>query len=510
MRNYTLLTPMLLFGLILPFLSFSQDLKIVYDAETGKMRYFNKMGEINKPIIKKGGSIVFTIENYNNYLYEVEFEETHETFSLAEGQGLLGGLEVLDLPSFINTPGFDFSDEDVDGVIDMFDREPDFELSEQQRRINELEYEAVELFENIKEAEAILKNQKSELVEIEDRRALRMIVLDEVDKIKYHPKISPTKIKTYSKAFFEKALDVSDINAVSLSSILEKKGEEKDLKTLLTYAVSNHSDYDENIDELKHIASELKSLNAMSSTPFRIQQKVLSAPGISGNMSALELEVESVLQEASEDKIQDLMEIWYEYEAISSNNFSTSFRAQGAGDVVNLNVSMLLKDSLYHTKARSLIQLAPIKVPVYGGIKINASVGVNFGQYFNRPQTYYLRDSTITGQSGDSFIPFITSLVHFYPQGRKDISIGGSLGIGIPLSGDESGFSSTTFFLGPSFFFGNSERLILNCGLMGGKVNRLSKGYKEGDFFDNDEDFIPVKSLYELGFFVGLSFNISR
>jgi len=157
-----------------------------------------------------------------------------------------------------------------------------------------------------------------------------------------------------------------------------------------------------------------------------------------------------------------------------------------------------------------MIQLAPIKIPVYGGIKINASVGVNFGQYFNKPQTYFLKDSTIVGEDGDSFLPFITSFVHFYPQGRKSVSVGGSLGIGIPLSGAESGFQSTTFFLGPSLFFGTGERLVVNFGLMGGKVNRLSRGYEVGDDFVGDESFIPLQSLYELGLFAGFSFNISR
>ncbi len=43
---------------------------------------------------------------------------------------------------------------------------------------------------------------------------------------------------------------------------------------------------------------------------------------------------------------------------------------------------------------------------------------------------------------------------------------------------------------------------------MGGKVQQLAAGYIEGDHFDGDSNFIPVHSPYELGFFVGLSFNL--
>lgn len=513
MKNYTQLTLIVLFGLILPIFSFSQDLKIVYDAETGSMNYFQNGEKINKPIIKKGGLILFKIENYNNYLYDVDFQETHETFKVAQGSGLLGGVEGLGSLENILNPIIGFSDNDTDGVVNYYDSEPKTianDLSERQRRIIQLEADASQKLNTVEYLEEALEKRQLEVVKIEEQRELRGIALDEVDKIKYHPKIPPSKIKTYSKAFFEKVFDVSDINSISLSTILEKKSDKEELNKLHSDAVSNHNKYDKNIEELKYIATELESLNAMSSSPFKIQQKVLSAAGVSGNMTALELNIQNLLSATTDDDLQHLMKIWYEYEAISSNEFSTSFRAQGAGDLVNLNIKMLLKDSLTYTGAQRMIQLAPIKVPVYGGIKINASVGVNFGQYLASPQTYFLKDSIIVGQNGDSFLPFITSFVHFYPQGRKSVSLGGSLGIGIPLSGAESGFQSTTFFLGPSLFFGNSERLVLNFGLMGGKVSRLSRGYETGDYFDNDEDFLPLQSRYELGFFAGLSFNISR
>jgi hypothetical protein len=81
------------------------------------------------------------------------------------------------------------------------------------------------------------------------------------------------------------------------------------------------------------------------------------------------------------------------------------------------------------------------------------------------------------------------------------------LGIGIPMGG-EIGFESVNFFIGPSLFFGQSERFVFNFGVMGGKVDRLSNGYVEGDRFDGGSEFIPKRRSYELGVYAGLSFNL--
>lgn len=516
MKNYTSLL-LIFLGVALPFLTFSQDLKIVYNAETGSMRYFKNEKEINKPIIKKGGLIVLKIENYNNYLYDIDFEKTVEKVNIPQGSGALGGVESFGLANLL-PPGFapptTLSSNSVDQG-DFFDNTPEpdfgpgngFGTSDQQRKVSALKKRAAAKITILEDIEAEFAQQKIAVEKIEDQRALKGVALEEVEKIKLHPKIPPSKIKTYSKSFFEKVFDVSDISQLSLSEVLDRKSDAKRLDRIFTEVQKEKQQYEGNIDDLTDIARQLESLNGMTGSASAIQNKILNAPGIAGNMTALGLNIETLKSEATDDNIQDLMSIWYEYEAISSNEFSTAFRATGAGDLTNLAVKLILKDSMRKTGAPALISLAPISVPVYGGIKINASIGANFGQYFERPQTYFLRDSTLVGQDGDSFLPFITSFVHFYPQGRKSVSVGGSLGVGIPLSGS-AGLQSATFFLGPSFFFGNGERLVVNLGLMGGKVNRLSEGYKVGDRFVGDEDFIPIQSLYELGFFAGLSFNI--
>jgi hypothetical protein len=44
---------------------------------------------------------------------------------------------------------------------------------------------------------------------------------------------------------------------------------------------------------------------------------------------------------------------------------------------------------------------------------------------------------------------------------------------------------------------------------MGGKVEQLDQGYEVGDSFSSDADILPVHYPYELGMFIGLSFNLA-
>jgi hypothetical protein len=140
-------------------------------------------------------------------------------------------------------------------------------------------------------------------------------------------------------------------------------------------------------------------------------------------------------------------------------------------------------------------------------MKINVSIGISFSGYFKQPQSYYLQDTIIRSENADAFLPIITSFFHFYPQSAGNVSIGGNFGIGIPLTNSENG-QSLSFFLGPSFIIGKGQRIVLSTGVMGGKVQQLAQGLEVGDKLLPFSP-VPTKSAYELGYFLGVSFNIS-
>ena len=217
-------------------------------------------------------------------------------------------------------------------------------------------------------------------------------------------------------------------------------------------------------------------------------------------------ELNEMYENTGTKELQKMTSIWYEYEGLKSNDFSYTYRTEATGDRTILGLKFTARDSLGNVLPINKKELIPIKVPVYGGMKINVSIGLSFGRYFSQPQNYYLRDTTILSENVDEFLPIITSFFHFYPQSAGNVSIGGNFGIGIPLSNSE-GSQSISFFLGPSFIFGKGQRIVLSTGIMGGKVQQLSEGLEVGDTLPAFAA-VPTKSSYELGYFLGISFNI--
>ena len=84
----------------------------------------------------------------------------------------------------------------------------------------------------------------------------------------------------------------------------------------------------------------------------------------------------------------------------------------------------------------------------------------------------------------------------------------GLLASGVPYPSYFAGAQFIHFLLGPSLIFGQSERIALSAGLMGGRTDRLGQGYQVGDSLISEAGTVPLRSVYELGFFVGLSFNV--
>lgn len=108
------LPPLFIFVLF-AFTSFSQGLEIYIDATTGKSTFVSGKDTLEKPQVKRGESIDLYLLNYNNYLYEIEIEESQRQTVYATGMdtsqlsGLSkspGGGSALDLMSVIMNPAW--------------------------------------------------------------------------------------------------------------------------------------------------------------------------------------------------------------------------------------------------------------------------------------------------------------------------------------------------------------------------------------------------------------------
>lgn len=86
-----------------------------------------------------------------------------------------------------------------------------------------------------------------------------------------------------------------------------------------------------------------------------------------------------------------------------------------------------------------LKQLNFIKLNIYGGLKVNVSVGVSFVCFFDWLQLYSVWDFFIVVDDQDVFLLIIFSFFYFYLQSWWQVFVGGIFGFGIGVGGDNVG-----------------------------------------------------------------------
>ena len=192
---------------------------------------------------------------------------------------------------------------------------------------------------------------------------------------------------------------------------------------------------------------------------------------------------------------------------VNGNQVCNHATIQPTADEVNLDIKLTRKKVEGDEKEPELLKERNLRMEVRGGLKVKASAGVTFGQFFEPAQSYSVNNVAIVGDGDGAFTPSVTSFLHFHGYRGQKATVGGTFGAGIPLLGGGDG-QSVEFYVGPSMMFGTNQRLVLSVGLKGGRVQRLSKGLSEGDAFDANLGDIPTKGKYEMGLFVGASFNL--
>jgi hypothetical protein len=125
--------------------------------------------------------------------------------------------------------------------------------------------------------------------------------------------------------------------------------------------------------------------------------------------------------------------------------------------------------------------------------------------YFNDNNVFINKDSSITAVEGNNFTPNIAAYLNFYPYSGRNATIGGTFGVGVPISSDSKNFN---FLMGASTIFGSNNRLVLNFGATLGQVNALDQGYEVGDKLQDALVDVPTRNAYQWGGFIGISFSL--
>ena len=514
MRKSILLYPLFLMAIQLS----AQDLHIYYDAQTELLRYESDGVPILQPKAKSGSNVFLHIENYNNYLYEVEVGANESTINIPASSsnaltGLLsgkgGGFPSLSLFSAVTTN--DQIEPEPEPVVSA---SHEISLSEEEEEVEEKVDRQQQAMQDISEEYyrtlTVLDQTKRQVMtigqaikeEFQKKQKLKVIA-KEITKLKQHPQLKPTQIKDMASEYFQSVFTIAEIQAIDMNYILSQES----LKEKLEQFKKQEKLYQE---ELEHVGMLVKASNEsdLGRTPLMksLQQTQKDGKVFLSKAKADEKKLSELTNDLQKEDMEYLADLRYEFEAINSNDFSYTYRTTAKEDAVVFTVKFKKKE-LGKNEVAINKTIAPIEVAVSGGFKLNASLGLSFGTFSETPQEYFVRDETIKSDDIGGLKPLLTSFLHFYKQSNGNTSLGGSVGVGFPLAGDRS-ITSLSFLAGPALVIGKSSRIVISGGLMAGQVDQLAQGYQIGDTFISEVDNVPIKQVYKVGYFFGISYNL--
>ena len=217
-------------------------------------------------------------------------------------------------------------------------------------------------------------------------------------------------------------------------------------------------------------------------------------------------EAKDYLRISGEDLITDRIKLKYIYDELMANTFTYKYRYTANDKKIYFNISLEPKENSSISGATPK-DLPIIEVNSYGGIKINASMGISFTSFFDAPAEYGVRNGLIVASAKDNFTPVLATMFHLYRPTKSAFAPGISVGIGVPFLSN-SNAQSVTFLVGPSLHIGKNEEFTLTLGVSGGRTERLSNGYEVGDTFTATDGILPTINKYEFGYGVCFSFKL--
>lgn len=212
---------------------------------------------------------------------------------------------------------------------------------------------------------------------------------------------------------------------------------------------------------------------------------------------------DGIINDSLNLKINQLLgEIANGYLAIQNNPFESSINLS-----LKENADLLMIDIFTDSPEANQYPLKSqsVKIKVTRNVAFFNTLGVSFVGYSIPLRQYSLdQNSRIVGDRGDAVLPTPSLFMNFTKPSEKAVKFGGNFGIGVPLTDGKA----IHFQLGPSIFLGKENPISINLGLATGRVDRLGGGLKIGDTFTRNA-LIPMIKRYELGYFFGLSFNMT-
>ncbi len=479
----------------------TNGLVIEYNFYTNEIVY-TKNGEIiSKPYVSKNDNIHVVIKEFNPYIYEASLNSVNLDYNQSSLMKT-----AFDGSSFGGSSGFGLSsllgNFSIGGSLLS-----DLDLGSGSRGAESMEYlkaksEYRSMLSDLSTAEEELKSDYTHLKNVLLTNESRELAMHDINKLKSNENIRPSRIKELIEEEIYLAFAKEKSEDIITDDVLNSDFSGK-LNDARTKFESSKSKYNTMISRFKLFASTTRNNEIFEGSDLSISVDSVLKTMTENSKKMKEIKVNYT--STPQNDLKSLASLRQVYEEIQGDAFVHRFAPiQAEGDEVFLELAVQKKDN-YNSglTVKSLTQ----KVPVSGSWKITGGVGLNFGTFSEDLFEYRVVDNEIVANKKDAFIPIISSSAHFYKSTHRSINFGGSFGVGFPLQGGNS-IQSATFFLGPTLIIGKTQRFILTTGIMGGKIERLSDGYQVGDMFEGSSETLPKFESYEMGYFIGISFNV--
>lgn len=510
--------------LLLSLSSYAQKGTIIeynYQSESYKFFKINQKGDtvqVKKPFAYKDIPTTVIINDLNTFYYDVNFETSHtmnEIIGSDQSMGMLsenftagynafsemvGTVQESGVYNSLFTNG---KFNGLDGIINVVSGNGAGESMEMTAQKDML-YDKIDMVEKEQEAlssEQEALNQKSvDLSDVFKKLITIEFVNGQLDRLMLNKDISPSEMKARSKELI--AL-IYNTDSPSISSVANNS---EDAVAALNSGYNTYSlnfkrykqHHDVVLDSLVSVRAKLTFPELLTEVDQVIADLTFDFEGYENNLDALN----TLIDEYNVAEVRNLYLTAFEkFDQIQHADFNMEYSVNTELDVTTLTMKFHESDTL---NGINNVKTRKLYIPTVGGLRINSSAGLAFLRYAAGMNSYSTADGTIREVKGDAFVPALTTMFHFYRQTYRPVALGGSFGFGIPTEGDKD----FIYMLGASTIFGKSQRVVLNFGVFGGKIERLD-GVSVGDAYPAGL-LAPTKKVFDFGGYLALTLNINK
>ncbi len=466
----------LLLAILMVGSAYSQDFIIKHDLVADKTSYFRVSTPAgNKPadtsavksfLLKKQAKLTFSVENYNPYYWHAKATAINiQDDDKSTNAGLFN-------PFSIFAQGFGGLMKDIIPGLDIKGLESRGYAEEGTG--NDVYIFWASLYQDVYTRYRKLIIHTDELTILKKR----------LTELKYNISLPAKDIKQTAKDAVASVVETTSLN----------------FENVLNKARYWNNEYYNLSDSLQIIVKKLNQLAPGTVSSYTFEGTTL------GQVKDQIKETDSIykVNKSAPDFFTPLSDVATLYNDIQSADYRYSYTLNNANEYSQIKLQLY---SRIDTKTSDTItKYFPIRSK--GILRLRNSVGIAFSYFADKNKSYYVRSDTTIGKgSADYFTPIISTFIHVYGYSTSNFKIGGTIGFGIPVTGEKHDIN---YLLGLSGIIGKNEPIMISLGASGAKVTKPGKGWQVGNKVPDLNFEIPTADVFRLGLFLSISFNLGR